>query len=117
AVPLHLSRLLQCSRNHRGFNLEVSWYRRPKPPPESVVCPVMDLGEMPSAFATAPRIHSGDCVGAQISAPSSRTKTVQFIGSIVACAWNGASYTASIFFAALEIPSSSLPSLRPLFCA
>src|ERR1700730_4411049 len=59
--------------------------------------------------------HCGPCVGTHASAPSGRMCTVQFIGSMQACAAKGSSYTASTFFEAEASAASVLPSLRTTF--
>src|SRR5580700_6173898 len=46
------------------------------------------------------RVSSGPWVGAQISQPSAVTDAVQFIGSMVAWAWNGEPYSAANVFVA-----------------
>src|ERR1035437_3126184 len=58
--------------------------------------------------------RAGDCiwVGAHTSHPSARTCAVQFIGSIGACDWNGASYTASILLPAEANADTTSPCLR-----
>src|ERR1700730_289188 len=55
------------------------------------------------------RVSSGPWVGAQISQPSAVTAAVQFIGSMVAWAWNGDQYSASIFFAAAAVAAAASP--------
>src|SRR5215472_9313627 len=64
---------------------------------------------MPDCSDSAASDASEFCVATQHSARSAEIFTVQFIGSIVACARNGVLYTASTFFAAAWIapaPSS-----------
>ena len=61
---------------------------------------------------TAACVRPGICVPTQMSQPSLVTCTVQFIGSIVACARNGCWYTASIFCAARAMAAPASPSWR-----
>src|ERR1043166_4835766 len=87
--------------------------RRPKPPPTMQVCTITLRGGTPAACAAAASEASPFWVGTQISTLSPVTCAVQFCGSSVACARNGARYSASITFAALARPSAALPCLRP----
>jgi len=64
---------------------------------------------------------SGPCVGAHTSQPFAVTAAVQFIGSIVACAWNGDAYSRVMeFFAAATMavasPLSAMTFLRKRGC-
>src|SRR5580704_2232470 len=64
------------------------------------------------SFVIAPatiRVSSGPWVGAQISQPSAVTDAVQFIGSMVAWAWNGDQYSASNFLAAAAVAPAASP--------
>jgi hypothetical protein len=65
--------------------------RRPKPPPSSVMFSRMASRGRPVSFITSMAAQPGVCVGAQIVQRSFSTCAVALIGSIGACAWNGAS--------------------------
>ena len=69
---------------------------------------------MPLVLEVANKAPSGSCVGTQISARSVVTIAVQFIGSIVAWAKNGALYVASTCFTDPAIAEIALPSSRKL---
>src|SRR5437870_580482 len=74
-------------------------------------------GLSPLTIAATSREGVCICVGAQTSQPSARTCAVQFIGSIGACDWNGASYTASIFCPAEASVAAASPCFRADFPA
>ncbi len=63
--------------------------RRPKPPPQRVMCTSTLAGGTPRVLATSWRPASGFWVGAQISTLSPTTSAVQFCGSSGAWARNG----------------------------
>src|SRR5579863_6569918 len=83
-------------------------------------------GSLVMAPATM-RVSSGPWVGAQISQPFAATDAVQFIGSMVAWAWNGEPYSAAnVFVAAATAPAASprlvivpheVPSSAARYCA
>src|SRR5678815_4165060 len=64
--------------------------RRPKPPPTYVVCTKTLLSGRPVTPMAACCVMVCDCVGTHTSQRSACTCAVQFIGSIGACARNGA---------------------------
>src|SRR5258708_4040572 len=76
-------------------------------------CPQLPCcGDSPETLAINCCAHCGACVGTRASAPSGWMCTVQFIGSMQACAAKGSSYTASTFFAPEPSALSASPSLR-----
>src|SRR5215831_11115472 len=72
---------------------------------------------MPDCSDSAASDASEFCVGTQHSARSAEILTVQFIGSIVACARNGVLYTASTRLAALWMAARASPSLRNAYAS
>ena len=86
--------------------------RRPNPPPRYVVWTCTFSGATPLIPAPSCWQPVWNWVGAQMSTPSGRTCAVQFIGSIVAWARKGASYTASSLDPALASAASASPSCR-----
>ena len=68
---------------------------------------------MPEISDSAASEASAFCVGTQASALSAVMRTVQFIGSMVACARKGVKYVASTFLAAPSIALRASPSARP----
>ncbi|MNN29339.1 hypothetical protein D3C81_1429370 [compost metagenome] len=69
-------------------------------------------GGSPVTLAAASTTRPGTCVPVQTSQPSGRTCTVQFTGSMVACARNGCWKTASMRVRALANALSTSPSRR-----
>src|SRR5262250_1656656 len=72
---------------------------------------------MPDCSDSAASDASEFCVGTQHSARSAEILTVQFIGSIVACARKGVLYTASTRLAALWIAARASPSVRNAYAS
>ena len=69
-----------------------------------------------NTFATALRATPGTCVGTHRVALSPRNSTVQFIGSMVACAKKGAVYSADRVFLLSAITlfaSATFQKLKP----
>ena len=62
---------------------------RPNAPPMYWLCTATFSGGRPVSLATVACARTGTCVPTHRSAPSGRTCSVAFIGSIGACARNG----------------------------
>jgi hypothetical protein len=87
--------------------------RRPNPPPRYAVCTNTLLSGRPVTPIAACCVAVCDCVETQTSQRSACTCAVQFIGSIGACARNGASNTRSITRPpADDSAASAFPSFR-----
>ena len=92
ARPDHLDRSVDLLGDAHGLRRPCpTSSRRPKPPPSRWLWTMTFSSGRPVTFAAAACARASTCVPTQTSQPSGVTCTVQFIGSIGACARNGSS--------------------------
>jgi len=110
ARPDHLYRALDLLRDLHGPHRPSYSRRRPESTPQQVMWRRTCSRFRPVTFITAACVMPGICVPTQISQLSLvNMDGNSFIGSIVACARKGCSYTASIRRAALAIAAAASP--------